>query len=222
MVKGKLVVIDGIDGSGKTTQINLLAQKLTIRAVDFEVISFPRYGNNQYTDQIEKYLKGEKDFDPLTIAKAYAGDRLLAKPQVEEWLKKGKLVIANRYVSASYAHLGANIAKGKRKAFFKWLDNLEYKTNGIPKEYLTIILDVDPKVGQKNALNLNKADIHEHDLRHLEEARKIFLELSKLKPNWVVIDCMKDRAMRSIKDIHQEIIKILKSNFLLEKSILNY
>ena len=192
MKKGTLIVLDGIDGSGKTTQIRLLTQNLKEKRIDFEIISFPRYGNNRYTDKIESYLKGEKIFDPYTIAKAYAGDRLLAKPIIEKWLKEGKLVISNRYTSANKAHLGVDLPED------------------MPKPDLTILLDVDPKVGQKNALNLNKADIHEHDLKHLEEARKIFLELSKLKPNWVVVDCMKDGEMKSPEDIHKEIVEVLK------------
>lgn len=192
-MQGILIVIDGIDGSGKTTQINLLTQNLKEKGIDFEVISFPRYGNNQYTDQIEKYLNGEQSFDPFSIAKAYASDRLLAKPQIEQWLNQGKMVIANRYTSANKAHLGVDLPEPQ-----------------MPKPDLTILLDVDPKIGQENALNLNKADIHEHDLKHLEEAAKIYLELSKSEPNWVVIDCMKDGEMKTPEAIHKEIIYLVK------------
>lgn len=192
-MKGTLIVIDGIDGSGKTTQINLLTQNLKEKGIDFEIISFPRYGNNRYTDQIESYLKGEQDFDSYTIAKAFAGDRLLAKPQIEQWLKEGKLVIANRYTSANKAYLGVDLPEPQ-----------------MSKPDLIILLDVDPKIGQENALKQEKKDIHEHDLKHLEEAAKIYLELSKSKPNWVVVDCMKDGEMRSPEEIHQEIIGILQ------------
>lgn len=187
MKKGKLLVIDGIDGSGKTTQIKLLSKK-----IPFEVISFPRYGNNTYTDQVESYLKGEKSFDPYTIAKAFAGDRLLAKPIIEQWLKEGKLVIANRYTAANKAHLGVDLKEE------------------MPKPDLTILLDVDPKIGQENVLKQHQADIHEHDLKHLEKARKIYLQLANLKPNWVVIDCMKEGKMKAKEDIHQEILLLLE------------
>ncbi len=193
MKKGTLIVLDGIDGSGKTTQIELLAKYFNEKNIPFEVISFPRYGNNPYTDQIEKYLKGEQKFDPHTIAKAYAGDRLLAKPIIEKWLEKGKLVLANRYTSANKAHLGVDLPEDQ-----------------MPKPDLTILLDVDPKKGQENALKLHKADIHEHDLKHLEKAAKIYLQLAKSKPNWVVINCMKNGAMKTPEEIHQEIINILK------------
>ncbi len=192
----KLLVIDGIDGSGKTTQIELLKKFLASRGTPYEVISFPRYGNNKYTDQIEKYLKGELKVDSETIAKAYAGDRMLAKPKIEEWLNEGKLVIANRYISANIAHLGVDLKED------------------MPKADLTILLDVDPKVGQENVLTIHGKDIHEQDLKHLQKARKIYLELAKLKPNWVVVDCMKDGKMKSPEEIHKEIAKIIASVLL--------
>ena len=193
MKKGTLIVLDGIDGSGKTTQIRLLTQNLKEKRIDFEIISFPRYGNNRYTDKIESYLKGEKIFDPYTIAKAYAGDRLLAKPIIEKWLKNGKLVIANRYTSSNKAHLGVDLPENK-----------------MPKPDLTILLDIDPKVGQENAIKDHKVDIHEASIKHEEMAARIYLELSKSEPNWLVIDCMKDGQMKEKQAIHQQIVKILK------------
>lgn len=208
MKKGKLLVIDGIDGSGKTTQINLLSKYLKIKDIDFEVISFPRYGNNKYTDQIESYLNRNISYDSYSIARAFAGDRLLAKPLIEAWLKKGKLVIANRYASSSKAHLGANIPEKERGEFFKWLDKLEYQDNGIPKEDMTILVNVDPKIGQKNLGSGN--DIHEKDLNHLTKASEIFLQLAKSNPNWMVVKCMEDGKMKSPQQIHQKIVKILK------------
>ncbi len=195
-MQGKLIVLDGIDGSGKTTQIELLKRYLASQGIAWEAISFPRYGNNKYTNQIEKYLKGELEVDPDTIAKAYAGDRMLAKPEIEGWLKSGKLVIANRYTGANIAHLGIDLKED------------------MPKPDLTILLDVDPKVGQENALEHQKKDIHEQNLKHLEKAAKIYLELAKSEPNWVVVDCMKDGQMRTPESIHQEIVKILQGVLL--------
>lgn len=213
MKYGKLIVIDGIDGSGKTTQIEFLKQYLASQGLALQVISFPRYEDNLYGRLVKRYLEGEfgsiKDVNPYLMALAYAGDRALAKDQIKDWLQSGKLVIANRYVSASKAHLGANWPEEKREEFMNWLDELEYKTNGMPKEDLTILLNVDPKVGQKNVADKHQPDIHEENLRHLEEANKIYLELSKKEKNWVVINCMINGQMRSMEDIHQEITKIL-------------
>ena len=191
-MKGKLIVLDGIDGSGKTTQVKLLKRYLTSKGVPFEVISFPRYGHNKYTDQIEQYLKGEKSFAPYTIAKAYAGDRMLAKPQIEQWLQEGKLVIANRYTGSNKAHLDVDLEED------------------MPEPDLTILLDVDPKVGQKNAKKDHKVDIHEGSLEHQEKAAKIYLEIAESQPNWVVVNCMQYGKMQNPEKIHQEIVNILR------------
>ncbi|MDO8573826.1 MAG: dTMP kinase [Candidatus Daviesbacteria bacterium] len=212
MNKGRLIVIDGIDGSGKTTQIELLKQVLASQGVPLQIISFPRYEDNEYGKLVKRYLEGEfgsiNEVDPRKMACLFAGDRLLAKPIIEKWLAEGKLVICNRYVSASKAHMGANLPKEKRAEFFKWLDVLEYETNAIPKEDLTILLTVDPEVGQKNVLGRHP-DLHEDNLKHLEEANKIYLELSGMEPNWEVINCIENGQMRSKEAIHQDIMQIL-------------
>lgn len=212
MKKGKLIVIDGIDGSGKTTQINLLAKRLEKKKIPFKVISFPRYGDNIYGKLVKRYLKGEfgsiSEVNPYLMALSYAGDRLLAKPLIDNWLTEGKLVLANRYVSSSKAHMGANLPEEKREAFIQWLERLEYETNGIPKENLAILLNVDPKIGQKNVAG-GLPDLHEENIKHLEQAQKIYLSLAKKENNWYVVDCMKDGEMASPEDINQEIMQIL-------------
>jgi dTMP kinase len=212
MKKGYLVVFEGVDGAGKTTQINLLAKLLKSEKIPYEVISFPQYGKNKYAGQIQDYLSGKlgslSNVDPRKVAKAYASDRLLAKAEIEQWLREGKLVIANRYASASKAHLGANMPENKREAFFKWLEDLEYGINQIPKEDLTILLEVDPKVGQKNVAS-DKPDIHEESLRHLEKASKIYLQLAKNNPTWYVVDCMKNGGMKTRVEIEREVTSVI-------------
>lgn len=212
MKKGQLIVIDGIDGSGKTTQVNLLAQYLEQQKIPYEVISFPRYEDNIYGKLIKRYLEGEfgsiSEVNPYLMACIFAGDRALAKPKIEKWLAEDKLVIANRYVSASYAHLGANLPEEKRAEFIKWLDDLEYGTNGIPKEDLTILLKVNPKVGQKNVSGRH-TDIHEQSLKHLEQAQEIYLRLAKGENNWYVVGCMKDGNMKPPDEIHQSVVQII-------------
>lgn len=204
-MKGKLVVFEGIDGSGKTTQINLLKEKLN---VPYEVISFPQYGQNEYANKIKDYLEGKlgnlNEVDPKEIAQVYASDRLTAKEQIKEWLNNGAVVISNRYVS-SCAHIAANMDESKRAEFLQWVKELEYGQNGMPKENLVILLDAYPKVSQKHISGL---DIHEQNLHHLEEARKVYLQLSKDNPRWLVINCMEDGQMKSRVQIHQEIMQV--------------
>src|SRR5438045_2336719 len=115
MKKGFLIVIEGIDGSGKTTQANLLSGYLKSKNIPHEVINFPRYEDNLYGKLIRRYLNGEfgeaKKVDPYLMSLAYAGDRNLAKPLIENWLLEGKIVVANRYVSSNKAHMGANLSQ---------------------------------------------------------------------------------------------------------------
>lgn len=211
-LQGKLICFEGIDGSGKTTQIDLLVKYLFDRNIPFEIISFPQYGKNEYADKIYDYLSGKfGEVDPYSIAKVYADDRKTLREQILGWLENGKLVVANRYVSSSKAHLGANIPDDKREEFIRWIDKLEYEENGMSKEDLTILLKVDPKVGQQNALKDHQVDIHEKSIEHEQKAAKIYFELSKSEQNWVVVDCIDNGQMRSKQDIHQEIIKILST-----------
>lgn len=213
MKTGVLIVIEGIDGSGKTTQLNLLKQYLSSQGQALESISFPRYGENSYAELISWYLTGQfgkiGEVNPYFLALAFAGDRMLARPQIEQWLNEGKIVLVNRYVSSSKAHLGASLPKGQRAEFFNWLDELEYKTNGMPKESLTILLSVDPKAGQKN-LSVRYSDMHEENIEHLEQANKNYLELAKTNPGWYIVDCMENNGMKTPEKIHHEIKEVLE------------
>lgn len=211
-MKGHLLVIEGIDGSGKTTQTNLLSEYLMTKNIPHEVINFPRYEDNLYGKLIRRYLSGEfgevSNVNPYLIALAYAADRALAKPQIESWLNSGKLVVANRYVSANKAHLSANLDEEKREEFMRWIDKLEYETNALPKEKLNILLNVDPNVGQKNVSGGGK-DIHEDSIKHLEEAANIYLELSKAEENWKIVECMEGGKMKTPEAIHKAVVEIL-------------
>lgn len=211
--QGKLLVFEGVDGSGKTTQVDLLSKYLEEQKIPFEVVSFPQYGKNEYANQIYDYLSGKfgklNEIDPHTIAKIYASDRKTVKKDLKKWLETGKLVIANRYISSSKAHLGANLDEDKRKEFIECLDRLEYMENEMPREDLTILLDIDPKIGQQNVQIEQKPDIHQDNLRHQKLAREIYLELAKSNPNWYLVDCMKNGVMRTREDIHLEILEII-------------
>lgn len=218
MVNGKLIVIEGIDGSGKTTQTNLLSQYLAKKGIANEVINFPRYDDNLYGKLIRRYLEGEfgssKQADPRLMSLAYAGDRALAKSLIENWLNSGKIVLANRYNPSNKAHMSANLPANQREEFMRWLDELEFETNKIPRPNLNILLDVEPKAGQQNvkserglARASNEKDIHENDLQHLENAYEIYLELAKAEENWKVIECMDNGNMKSIEAIHKLIVE---------------
>ena len=222
IMKGKLIVIDGVDGSGKATQRKLLQEALLSKKIKVESIEFPRYEDNIYGKLVGRYLKGEfggtNDVSPYLTSLPYAGDRLLAKPLIEKWLDEGKIVITDRYVSASMGHQAAKLPVAERQEYLDWLEELEYQTNGLPREDLVLFLYVAPEMAQRNILQkdprkyieFQKRDIHEANEEFLSESTKMFLKLAKEKPDWVLVECMKEGKMKSRQDIHQEIVEVLE------------
>lgn len=138
----KFLAVEGIDGAGKRTQIDLLCKLLEKRGVAFTRVSFPSY-NSFYGRMVGRFLNGEfgrlADVDAHFSALLYAGDRLEAKKELERALAKGRVLVADRYVASNLAHQGARVAPKKREAFLKWLRELEYKVHGIPAEELIVL-----------------------------------------------------------------------------------
>jgi dTMP kinase len=222
MKKGKFVVIDGTDGSGKGTQVELLKQKLKILKTPFEVIDFPRYEDNDYGRLVGRYLKGDfgpmESLNPYLVALPYAGDRALAKPLIEKWLAQGKLVIANRYVPSNKAFSAARMSPKEGREFIDWDDQLEYETNKIPREDLVLLLYVDPKVIQQNVdqkevrgyMGQKARDIHEANFAYQKKVAKTYLQLAESENHWHVVQCMQGKTMRTREEIHEEILQALK------------
>lgn len=214
MSKGFLVVLEGIDGSGKTTQVELTVQKLKELGIDCVSIKFPRYEDNIYGALIKRYLEGElgkiSDISPYLVALAYAGDRSLAKDLINKWLDEGKVIVCDRYISASKAHMAANLEESQKEEFIKWVDELEYQTNNLPKENLTIFLSVDPSAALQN-IDQEIKDIHEQNVDHLRKAYQMYQKLSRTEPNWEVVECTENGKMRLTEDINNQIIQVVKS-----------
>lgn len=202
-MKGKFIVIEGTDGSGKATQTKLLAEKLKALGIPFELADFPQHGkpSSYFAD---KYLRGEygsaEEVGPYRGSIFYAVDRYDKSFDIKRWLGDGKIVISNRYVSANMGHQAGKIKNPKeREKFLKWLDGLEYGIFGIPKPDLTILLYMPPEAGQKLVdqkgerayIKGKKRDIHEADLKHLKDAAEAYLAVAK-KFGWVIIDSAKD------------------------------
>src|SRR3989344_1407856 len=139
--RGKFIVIDGTDGSGKATQTNLLLEELKTSGYEVEMTDFPQYGTKS-AGLIEEYLNGKYGkVGPEAASIFYAIDRFDASFKVRQWLDEGKIVISNRYVTANAGHQGGKIDDyHDRVKFFRWLDNLEYKIFAIPKPDLNVIL----------------------------------------------------------------------------------
>jgi dTMP kinase len=228
-LKGRFIVIEGTDGSGKGTQVELLRSKLQSADIPHEIVDFPRYDHNPYGKIVGRYLKGEfggvHEVSPYLACIPYTVDRLHAKIDIENWLTKGNLVIGNRYVP-SHAYMAAKLPPEQRMDYIDWVYDLEYGFNGIPKEELVILLYADPETTQKNVdkkgnrgyLGNKKRDIHEDDLRYQSEVAALYLELAKREHHWHVVNCLDGSAMRSREDIHEEIMRILVEKRILSNS----
>jgi dTMP kinase len=151
--KGKLIVIDGIDGSGKATQVRLLSERFKKLKIKHKTIDFPRYSSNFFGKLIGEYLSGiYGDFtqvDPRIASVLYAADRAESSAQIKKWLDEGYTVIADRFVSANQIHQGGKIKDPKeRKEFLNWLEVMEHKIFKTPVPNLVIYLDVPFEVSQ--------------------------------------------------------------------------
>jgi dTMP kinase len=226
--RGKFIVLEGIDGSGKRTQLEMLARALAERHVPLNQISFPRY-EGFFGKLVARFLNG--DFGPLEAVDAhfsamlYAGDRYEAKPQMEAELAAGRTVLADRYIGSNLAHQGARVPLENRAEFIEWLRKLEYEIYALPPEDLVIYLRIPVAeahrlVGEKGAREYTKLqrDILESNLAHLEAAAAVYDQLAS-QPNWVKIECFEAsaRALRPPAAIHTDILaaidwRVLKSH----------
>ena len=219
--RGRFIVIDGTDGSGKATQTNLLVEELKTNGYKVEMTDFPQYGTKS-AGLIEEYLNGKYGkVGPHAASIFYAIDRFDASFKIREWLNEGKIVISNRYVTANAGHQGGKISDDmERIKFFRWLDNLEYNIFGIPKPDLNIILHIPAAMAQKlvdkkssdvrKYANGKKRDLHEADLKHLKNAEKVYMEIAKLFPNTKLVECVADGKLLPPSAVHNKVWELVR------------
>lgn len=210
---GKFIVIDGTDGSGKTTQLNLLKNRLESEGHQVEIADFPQY-NTKSAGLVEEYLSGKYGgvgaVNAYQASVFYAVDRYDASFKIRRWLAEGRIVLANRYLSANLGHQGCKIDNPlERRVFFNWLHDLEYKIFNIPKPDLSIILHVEAEISQELAKQRKRedwagktTDIHEENLEHLKKAERVYLEIAQSFPDYHLIRCTKNQEILSREEIH--------------------
>jgi dTMP kinase len=219
--KGKLIVIDGGDGSGKATQAKLLIDYLKKKKFKVKSVDFPQYYSSFSGKTVAMFLRGEfgelNAVSPYLASMPYALDRASVKEEMEEFLNKGGIIIANRYATSNMAHQSAKFASAdERKKYLDWVYELEYKVLKIPKEDIVVYLYVPWKIGYE--LTKNKGDraylkgqshdIAEADLKHREDAEKMYLQLAKEK-GWIQINCTENDKLLSIEEIHRKLLSHL-------------
>ena len=208
---GKLIVIEGTDGSGKSTQFRLLTERISAEGRPFQKLVFPQY-SEESSALIRMYLGGEFGSKPTDV-NAYAAtaffavDRYASYKKVwGQWYENGGLVLSDRYTTSNAVHQASKEPAETQREFLKWLYEFEYEKLGLPCPDLIIYLDVPTDFTEKmmrsrEAATNTNADIHEQDLEYLATCRRTGKAAAEFY-GWTVIDCVKDGQMRSIEDIH--------------------
>ena len=217
---GKLIVIEGTDGSGKSTQFRLLTQRLENENIAFQKIVFPQYSEPS-SALIRMYLGGEfgtnpSDVNAYAASTFFAVDRYASYKKVwGQWYEQGGLVVCDRYTTSNAVHQASKLPPEERTVFLNWLFELEYGKLGLPEPDLVIYLDMPTEITEKmmrsrEAATGTHADIHEQDEAYLKSCREAAREIVK-DCGWTVIHCAKGDAPRTVEDIHNEVYKTVKS-----------
>ncbi len=213
---GKLIVIEGTDGSGKSTQFRLLTDRLESEQVKFQKLVFPQYSEPS-SALIRMYLGGEfgkspSDVNAYAASAFYSVDRYASYRKVwGKWYEEGGLVVSDRYTTSNAVHQASKEPENKREDFLNWLYDFEYDKLGLPRPDLVIYLDVPTDFTEKmlrhrESETHTQADIHEQDMQYLATCRRMGRAAAE-HYGWTVIRCVRDGAMRSTEDIHEEIYR---------------
>ncbi len=213
---GKLIVLEGTDGSGKSTQFQRLTERLSREGRQFQKLVFPQYSEPS-SALIRMYLGGEfgarpSDVNAYAASAFYSVDRYASYKKVwGQWYESGGLVVSDRYTTSNAVHQTSKEPPEKQSDFLKWLYDFEYSKLGLPRPDLVVYLDVPTAFTEKmmrsrEAATHTHADIHEQDLEYLATCRRTGKAAAEYY-GWTVIPCVKDGAMRSIDDIHEEIYR---------------
>lgn len=220
MAAKKLIVIEGLDGSGKATQAKRLTEALVEKGIPVREVSFPDYESDS-SALVRMYLSGQFGTDPQDV-NAYAASSFFAVDRFasykKDWCRdyaRG-VVIADRYTTSNAVHQCSKLPKEQWEDFLNWLFDFEYKKLGIPTPDRVIYLNVDPAVSQalmtaRYRGDENKKDIHERDIAYLRHSREAAAYCAE-KLGWETIDCCRDGQMRSIEDIHKDVMKLLENS----------
>lgn len=220
--EGVFLVIEGTDGSGKGTQVELLHERLEHEGYDVAKFDFPRY-DKESSYFVREYLNGRygsaEEVGPYTGSLFYALDRYEAAPEIREALAAGKIVIANRFTGSNMAHQGTKFdSPEQRRGYFIWLDQMEFEMFKIPRPNMSLVLRVPAEIAQKlvdkkdkRSYTDKKRDIHEADINHMKRSVEVYDNLCQLFPkDFKQIDCVRDGQIMDKMTIHNYIYTALE------------
>lgn len=215
---GSLIVIDGLDGSGKATQTSLLYEELWGKGREVKKISFPNY-DDPSSALIKMYLGGElaenaDGVNAFAASSFYAVDRYASyKKDWGSFYENGGIVIADRYTTSNAVHQASKLPEGEREEFFRWLADFEYGRLGLPQPDLVLWMDMPLELSVANlrrreADTHTQADIHEVDTGYLSTCRQAAAQAARAY-GWRRVDCAPGGMARSVEDIHREVMELL-------------
>ena len=221
-MSGKLIVLEGTDGSGKSTQFRLLCERFKNGGVPFQRLVFPQYSEPS-SALIQMYLGGEfgsrpSDVNPYAASTFYAVDRYASWKKVwSEVYQSGGLILSDRYTTSNAVHQGSKLSFDEQDAFFDWLCDLEYNKMGLPAPDVVIYLDMPTEqslhlLRSRESKTNTKGDIHEVDPEYLALCRQTALRAAR-HYNWHVISCIDGSGqVRELEQIHQEIVDVISES----------
>ena len=216
------IVVEGLDGAGKSTQIAKLKALFTERGVESEYLHFPRFDAPVYGDLIARFLRGDlgsvEQVNPYLVALLYAGDRADCAKTINGWLSEGKVVIVDRYVYSNIGYQCAKLTAGdERNALRDWILRTEFEQFAIPRPDLSLFLDVpfsfterkltEQREGDDRSYLNGQKDIHEASLDLQRRVREVYLETAAVGDDLKVVDCSTEEgAMASPEQIFERIM----------------
>ena len=219
-MRGKLIVFEGTDGSGKATQTHLLCRRLEREGIAYKEINFPRYGQPSAA-MVQEYLEGRLGKHPGDV-NAFAASMLFSMDRYasykQDWgafYEGGGLIVADRYTTSNAVHQASKLPKGERMAYLDWLFDLEYGKLGLPRPDLVVYLDMPTEVTERmmrsrEAATGTHADIHEQDAAYLKQCRDSAKDIAAAC-GWHVVACAEGDRPRPMEDIHEQVFQTVKA-----------
>lgn len=217
-----LIVIEGIDGSGKGTQAQQLTERLTAAGRRVRLLSFPRYRETLFGHAIGDFLNGRfgqlGEVHPFLASVLYAADRFESKSVLFEALQQSDVVVCDRYVPSNLAHQGAKVDGVERDELLRTIERIEFEVFALPRPSLVVLLDVPVDIAQRNIAAKKPrnytdkaADLQEADAAYLQRVRDVYLQLASAEPNWQRVESVRAGQQRAITEIGDDIFDKIRA-----------
>lgn len=229
---GKFIIIEGTDGSGKTTQLNLLNKWLEEAGIRTHTIDFPQY-DEFWGRMVGRYLRGEfgelEEVNPYLVSVLFMLDQAKLNRKISKWIKEDYYVLSNRYVTSSMAHQTSKFASDRQqRQYLEWINKAAYKELGLIKEDLTIVLYADTEIlkdlsvkarMRKSKYTITK-DIAEDHGEHQKNSAEIYVKLCTEIETWELVNCMnEENRLKSVEEVHKMVLEKVKECLGLDPSL---